>query len=179
VAAPENLADAWSSDRAAQNAAYGSLMAATDAPVDWAYEVWPEVVANLKHRDNHNRAIAAQLLARLAKSDPEARILADLDALVAVAHDERFVTVRHALRCLWEVGAAGDAQRAAILAALEQRFMDCAADRNTTLIRFDIVEGLRRLYDATGADDVRTLALDLVGREADLKYRRKYAGAWR
>ncbi len=154
-------------------------MSATETPVGWAYSVWPEVVANLGHRDNHNRAIAAQLLANLARSDPEQRILADLEAIVAVTHDERFVTARHALQSMWKIGLAGEPQRARFLEVMERRFMDAAADRNTTLIRFDIVESLRRLHDATGADDVRALALDLIGREEDQKYQKKYAATWR
>lgn len=179
TARPDDFADVWSSDRAAQNTAYKAAMAATETPVGWAYSVWAEVVANLGHRDNHNRAIAAQLLANLARSDPEQRILADIDALVVVTRDERFVTARHALQSMWKIGLAGDAQRARLLQAMERRFMDAAADKNTTLIRFDIVEGLRRLYDATAADDVRVLALDLIGREEDQKYRKKYAATWR
>lgn len=179
MAVPDGFADLWSSDRAAQNAAYGAMMDATGRRVDWAYDVWAEVVASLKHPDNHSRAIAAQLLANLAASDPERRILRDLDALVAVSHDERFVTARHALKALWKVGVAGEAPRVRLLALLEQRFTDAAAERNATLVRFDIVEGLRRLHDATGDEAVRTLALKLVGREADAKYRKKYAAAWR
>ena len=41
----------------------------TSQPVDWADDVWEEVVANLTHKDNHNRAIAAQVLCNLARSD--------------------------------------------------------------------------------------------------------------
>lgn len=29
-------------------------------PVDWAYEVWDCVVSDLRHKDNHVRAIAGQ-----------------------------------------------------------------------------------------------------------------------
>lgn len=179
MAAPDGFADLWSSDRAAQNAAYAAMMEATGRRVDWAYDVWADVVANLKHPDNHNRAIAAQLLANLAASDPERRILRDLDALVAVSRDERFVTARHALKALWRTGVSGEEQRVRLLALLDQRFTDAAAERNGTLVRFDIVESLRHLYDATGDDAVRTVALELVGREDDPKYRKKYAAAWR
>src|SRR5215204_4947326 len=69
-----------------------------DKTVDWAYEAWDEIVANLSHKDNHNTAIAAQILSNLAKSDPENRILKDFDKLLTVTKDERFVTARHGLQ---------------------------------------------------------------------------------
>jgi len=61
----ENL---WTDNRDKQNQAYYYILAATDKPVDWAYEVWDELLANLSHKDNHNRAIAAQVLSNLAKA---------------------------------------------------------------------------------------------------------------
>lgn len=63
------------------------MLTATDQRVGWTYEVWDELVASLRHTDNHQRAIAAQLLANLAKSAPENRILNDFDALFAVTED--------------------------------------------------------------------------------------------
>ena len=79
-----SLNNLWSSDRELQNQAFTAILKATDKPVDWAYDAWDEVVANLNHKDNHNRAIAAQVLCNLAKSDPKGRILKDFDALLAV-----------------------------------------------------------------------------------------------
>ena len=70
-----NLENLYSTERELQNQAFTDLMAATDMPVDWAYDVWDELIAALKHEDNHVRAIAAQVLCNLAKSDPEQRIM--------------------------------------------------------------------------------------------------------
>ncbi len=100
----------WSRDRNAQHQAFLYLLSATEQPVDWAYEVWDECLANLKHADNHNRAIAAQLLCNLAKSDPQQRMLKDFPTLLALTRDKRFVTARHALQALWKVAAAGEKQ---------------------------------------------------------------------
>ena len=54
-----------SEDGQLQNEAYATLMDKTEKPVDWAYEAWDELVEDLTHKDNHVRAIAAQLLANL------------------------------------------------------------------------------------------------------------------
>ncbi len=64
------LTDIHSTDRSLQNQAYQALMQATDSTVDWAYEAWEGLLHDLKHRDNHVRSIAGQLLSNLAKSDP-------------------------------------------------------------------------------------------------------------
>jgi hypothetical protein len=176
---PEVLADLWGADRQRQNAAYTSLMETTSVPVPWAHDAWDEVVANLGHTDNHNRSIAAQLLCNLAAHDRTGRILGDLDALLKVTRDERFVTARHSLQSLWKVGLGGDAQRRAVVAALDQRYREGAAEKNATLIRNDIIEGLRRLYDAVGDPEVETTARALIDLETDPKYRRKYARHWK
>jgi hypothetical protein len=173
------LKNLWSSDRALQNDAFFTILEVTNEPVGWAYEVWDELVANLTHKDNHNRAIAAQVLCNLAKSDPDHRILTDFDALLAVTRDKRFVTARHTMQALWKVGAAGKAQQALLVAGLDGRFQECATEKNCTLIRYDIIQSLRHLYDAVQDEAIKTKALALIESEEDLKYRQKYARLWR
>ena len=69
------------------NQRYASLqyiIKLTQQPVDWTCEVRYHLLALLRSKYNHERAIAAQLLSSLAKSDPERRMLKDLDRLMAV-----------------------------------------------------------------------------------------------
>jgi hypothetical protein len=175
----QNLANLYSQDRQLQNAAFTYVLGATDEPVDWAYAAWDSLLAGLSDKDNHVRAIAAQVLCNLAKSDPDKRILRDLPALFAVTRDERFVTARHTMQALWKVGVAGPEQRAALMAGLEVRFHECISERNCTLIRYDIEQSMRNVYEVTGDERVRTKALELIGTEQDPKYRKKYSGLWR
>ena len=174
-----SLDNLWSQDQALQNEAFLSILKLTDQPVDWAYEVWDELLANLSHKDNHNRAIAAQVLCNLAKSDPRERMLKDLPRLLAVTRDERFVTARHCMQALWKVGAAGKQQQAALLNGLTGRYHECATEKNCTLIRFDIIQSLRNVYDAVKDESIRTHAMQLIEAEPDMKYRKKYASLWR
>jgi hypothetical protein len=155
------------------------LLAATEQPVDWAYEAWDELIAGLKHKDNRVRAITSQILCRLAKSDPEGRMLKDFDALLAVTKDERFVTARHCLQALWQIGLAGEPQRERVVEGLAFRFEECIVEKNTTLIRFDILQDLRNLYDYVPDEAIREKALALIETETDLKYRKKYASVWK
>ncbi|HEV7976997.1 hypothetical protein [Amycolatopsis sp.] len=177
-ALPPAFDELWVSDRPRQNAAYTELMAATEGPVPWTPDAWDEVVANLTHADNHNRAIAAQILCNLAAHDPAERILGDLDALMKVTKDERFVTARHSLKSLWKIGLGTPAQRQAVVKALEHRYGESASEKNGTLVRSDIVESLRRLHDAVEDPEIETVARALIEDEPDLKYRRKYAKHW-
>ncbi len=159
--------------------AFFDIIKITDHPVDWAYEVWDEMVANLSHKDNHQRAIAAQVLCNLAKSDPENRILKDFPALLAVTRDNRFVTARHCLQAIWKVGAAGEKQKVLVVGGLEGRYEECITEKNYTLIRYDILQGLRKLYDEVNDNRIKEKALELVESEKDNKYRKKYAKLWR
>jgi hypothetical protein len=105
------LGNLRSENRELQNKAFLYLLEETARPVDWAYDVWDEMVETLRHKDNRRRAIAAQILCNLAKSDPKQRMLKDFDALLTVTKDERFVTARHCMQSLWKVGVAGKDQQ--------------------------------------------------------------------
>ena len=173
------LNNLWTDDRDRQNQAYYYILEATDKPVNWAYEVWDELLANLSHKDNHNRAIAAQILSNLTKSDPKNRILKDFDKLLAVTKDERFVTARHCMQSLWKVGVAGNKQKKIYMEGLERRFKECINEKNCTLIRYDILQSMRNVYDVVKDDEVKEKALELIETEGVLKYRKKYASLWK
>jgi hypothetical protein len=174
-----HLENLYSEDRELQNQAFTFILDATEKTVDWAYDAWDRLVDSLSHKDNHVRAIAAQVLCNLAKSDPEKRMLNDFDSLLAVTKDERFVTARHCLQALWKVGAAGKEQQAILVEGLERRFQECKTEKNCTLIRYDIIQGFRNLYNEVKDEGIREKALALIETEEDLKYRKKYASVWR
>jgi hypothetical protein len=167
-----------SKDKELQNKAYFYILNITEKPFDWAYDVWDEMVAGLRHEDNHVRAIAAQVLCNLAKSDPKERILKDFNALLDVTRDERFVTARHCLQSLWKVGVAGKKQQTMYMDGLERRFKECLTEKNCTLIRYDILQSMRNVYDTIKDEKIKKKALELTETEEDLKYRKKYASLW-
>jgi hypothetical protein len=158
---------------------YTEIMNAIDAPVDWAYVVWDDLLKLLQCKNGHRRSMAAQALCGLAKSDPEQRMLRDFDAVFAITRDEKFVTARHTLQSVWRVAVVGDAHRAMVVDRLAGRFADCAEEKNATLIRYDIIVNLFKVYQATHDEGVKQTALALIETEQDAKYRTKYAGVWR
>ena len=169
--------------REAQGAAFMRLCALTEVPPAWAPTVWGDLVALLDHRNNRTRAIAGQLLARIAPTMATETVIGDLPRLVAATRDPQFVTGRHILQALARLGAAPAAVRARLAVLLAERFVACADEKNATLIRFDIQTVLRALHDrATDeaeATQVRQAALDLVLHEPDPRYARKYLACWK
>lgn len=173
-----HLGNLRSEDRELQNKAYYYILEATEKPVDWADEVWDGLVKDLRHKDNHVRAIAAQVLANLAKSDTKNRMKKDFPALMEVTKDEKFVTARHTLQSIWKVGVEKKMQRT-VVDGLADRFNNCATEKNCTLIRYDIIQGLRNLYNELKDEAIKKKALELIETEEDVKYRRKYASVWK
>jgi len=171
--------DLESPDKEIQYGAYKSLLAVTEKEVDWAYEVWDEFLHDLKDRDNHKRSRAAQFLSNLAISDPEKRMLNDFSSLWKVTKDAKFVTARHSLQSIWRIGLAGDEQQDLLLNHFADRFRNCIEEKNHTLIRYDIIQGLRNLYDETKKNEIKQKALVLIAIEEDSKYQKKYATVWR
>ena len=159
--------------------AYDYLMKETEKPVDWAYEAWDELVDGLTHKDNHVRAIASQLLTHLAKSDPNGRIFKDFDKLLNVTKDERFVTARHCMQSLWNVGVVGKKHQALYMDGLARRFKECIKEKNCTLIRYDILVSMRNVYNEVKDETIKEKALALIETEKDLKYKKKYATVWK
>lgn len=77
----QRLIDAiQSGDAELKSQSFQALVTATAKPVEWAYEVWNQLLRLLKNKDNRCRAIAAQILCRLAVSDPKQRMIGDIAA---------------------------------------------------------------------------------------------------
>ena len=175
----KHLDNLRSEERELQNQAFFYILEATEKPVDWAYEAWDELAEGLNHKDNHVRAISAQILCNLAKSDPENRMEKNFPALMAVTRDKKFVTARHCLQSIWRVGTSTEKMKKLVVDALADRFQNCSGEKNCTLIRYDIIQGLRNLYDEVKDEQLKEKALELIEMEEDLKYRKKYAGVWK
>ncbi len=174
-----NLDTLKSPDGEARYQALNYVLEVTARPVDWAYDVWDEMLATLRHENNHQRAIAAQVLCNLAKSDPDGRMLKDFEALLTATKDEKFVTARHTLQAIWKVGLAGKKQQKLLINGLQRRFHECSTEKNYTLIRYDILHCFKQLYDQVQDETIRAKALEFIELEEDPKYRKKYASLWK
>jgi hypothetical protein len=66
-----------------------------------------------------------------------------------------------------------------LVSGLEGRYRECITERNCTLIRYDIIQSLRNVYESVKDEKVKAKALELIETEEDLKYRKKYATLWK
>lgn len=155
------------------------IMQLTKQKVNWVYEVWDDLLQLTKTGDNHQRTIAVQVLSNLAKSDTEGRMLKDFDKLMAVTKDEQFVTARHSLQCLWKIGIVNKELKEKLIAALSKRYKECIGEKNCTLIRYDIMVVLRKVFDIVRDEEVKSIAMALIPSEQAEKYRKKYSGVWK
>ena len=174
----QNFADLQSEDKNKQYEAYQKIRDSIKEPVDWAYDVWDDLVIDLASKDHHTRSRSAQFLAFLAISDPEQRILKDFPQLWEVTKDEKYVTARHSLQAVWRVGLAGTAQKDLLVEHLQDRFKNCEDEKNYTLIRFDIIQNLKNLHAELAEEQLKDIALQLIELETDEKYKKKYAKVW-
>lgn len=173
------FADRESPDRDVSYKALVELFRMTENPVSWAYDVWDRLLNDLTHRDGHKRAFSAQMLTRLAISDPDNRMLKDFPKVAAVMKDPKTVTARHTLQSLWRVSLAGPKHKAMVLKALENRFQECAGEKNGTLVRTDVIAALGQLATVTGDSTIEARANALMDSEPDEKYRKKQRAVWR
>ena len=137
------------------------------------------MLAWLKEVDKHQRTIADQVLDYLAKSDPKQRMLNDLDKLIDVTKDEKCVTARHSLQCLWKTGIVNEKLRAKLIKELSNRFKEGINEKNCTLIRYDIIVVFRKIFDIVKDEKIKDASILLIKTEQEEKYRKKYSGEWK
>lgn len=169
-----------SQDKTEQYEAFQALLKEMEKEVPWAYEVWEDLVAGLSDSDNHKRSRYAQFLSRLAaNSDPDNKILKDFFPLWKVTKDKKFVTARHSLQSIWRIGLAGEKQKNLVVNHFVDRFKNGTDEKNYTLIRSDILVGMRDLYDVTNDETIKKLAQELIDVVEDSKYQKKYKKIWK
>ncbi|KMJ57193.1 hypothetical protein AB685_17440 [Bacillus sp. LL01] len=166
-------------DKEERYEAYQYILNATEEKVDWTYEVWDQLLADLTHKDNHQRSRVAQYLANLAKSDPEMRMMKDFPKLWEVTKDVKFVTARHSLQSIWKVGLAGTPQKEMVMEYMSDRFKNGTEEKNYTLIRHDIIQNMKDLHDHFQDEAIKQTALDLIDTVDDQKYKKKYLAVWK
>ncbi|SDJ37199.1 hypothetical protein [Salimicrobium halophilum] len=162
-----------------QYEAYQTLLEEMETEVPWAYEVWDKLVDWLTDKDAHRRSRGAQFLSFLAISDPENRILRDFPKVWQVTKDEKFVTARHSLQAIWRVALGGEKQKNLVTGYLIERFYTAEEEKNGTLLREDILKGLRALYERDEDPYIEEQAKGLIDSVDDEKYAKKYMKIWK
>lgn len=151
-----------------------TILKITEEKVDWVYDVWNDLVSRLENENSYQRSIGIMVLCNLAKSDSENRIEVILDRILAHTRDEKFITSRQCILSVWKLAVTGSQTKAMVLAHLEKQFEDCKEDKHYNLIRLDIIQSMLLLYDNKKDDGILSRAKELVKKESEDKYRKKY-----
>ncbi|GEO11521.1 hypothetical protein [Segetibacter aerophilus] len=175
----QHFANLRSKDAHLRYASFEFIMTQTREKVNWAYEVWDDLLDLTRTGDNHQRTIGVQVLSNLAKSDPKQRMLKDFEQLLVVTKDDKFVTARHSLQSLWKIAIVSKDLETKVVESLTARYNECVNEKNGTLIRYDILEVFRKIYDRLSNDKLKARAVLLIEAEDDAKYRKKYMGLWK
>ncbi len=146
----------------------------TESKVDWAYEIWDLLLEKLEHENSYQRSIGIMLLCNLAKSDVENRLADSLDRLLVHTRDEKFITSRQCIQNVWKIAAANKSNREKVLKHLEKRFVECASEKHSNLLRQDIIQSTLALQKAEKDDALLIRVRALIAKEQEPKYRKQY-----
>jgi len=175
----ENFDNLASPDDAIRMSALQTILAITEDQVDWVYEVWDDLLERLSHPNSYQRTIAILVLCNLTRSDTQHRLNSSLDLLLAHTKDDKFVISRKCLQNIWKVAVASPQNRDRVIDHLEKRFKECATETHPNLLRQDILQSFRCLYDQERDEKLLITANSLIKEEREKKYRKVYAAILR
>jgi hypothetical protein len=150
------------------------LLKETESKVDWVYEVWDHLLEKLESENSYQRSIGILMLCNLAKSDTEDRLSSVLDRLLVHTEDEKFITSRQCIQNIWKVAATTEINRENVLKHLEQRFVECADEKHSNLLRQDIIQSMISLNTVERNPGLLTRIQTLTAKETEMKNRKKY-----
>jgi hypothetical protein len=151
-----------------------AILDITESKVDWIYEVWDDLFRKLDDENSYQRIVAIRVLCNLVKSDTENRIQGSLNRLLAHTRDEKFIASRICLQSIWKIAATKNQTREIIVNHLEKQFDECLQEKHYNLIRQDIILSMRQLYNHEKDDRILNRAEELIKKEKEEKYRKKY-----
>lgn len=126
-----------------QTQLYQALMQLTENKINDRDMLWGLAAEYAQHKNNHLRSIGGQLICRLVVANDEAETFFKYDSVLkAVTHDEKFVTSRHTIRSLWYVSLGSEAHFKWYIEYLKSRLIESFSEKNGTMVRMDIFEGM-------------------------------------
>jgi hypothetical protein len=150
------------------------VMLLTDNKVNWVYEVWDLLINKLNNENSFQRSIAIFVLCNLAKSDKENRMAKLLPKILAHTKDDKFITSRQCILNVWKIAATSKQMQEKVVKYLESRYKECLTEKHYNLLRQDIIQTIRFLYNSNNDKTLLTLCKKLIAQEIEDKYRKKY-----
>lgn len=170
----KHMANLASLDDKVRLDALQTMLKMTESRVDWIYEVWDHLVEKLEEENSYQRSIGIMMLCNLAKSDTEDRLKFILDRLLLHTKDEKFITSRQCIQNIWKAAATTKSNREKVVRHLERRFVECADEKHSNLLRQDMIQSMVLLSKHEKDAGLLLKAQALIAKEADVKNRKKY-----
>jgi hypothetical protein len=159
-----------STDDTTRYGAFKELMSTTEKEVPWIYDKWHLLVDKLSSENSYQRSIGVMLMANLAKSDMENRMVSILDRYLELFEDEKFITSRQCLQHVWKIAVSKRTCRDKIIKQLEYAYtQNNYLQRHPKLIKEDIISSLFQIYIHSDDESILSLIHNLIESESDDK----------
>jgi hypothetical protein len=164
------FADLECKDDKVRYPAFKELLSLSEEKVNWVYDKWFELTGKLKSDNSYQRSIGLMLLANLAKSDSENRIVAILDMYLEFFEDDKFITSRQCIQNVWKIAIENQNNKKRIVKELEKTYYDNKNHhKHSNLIKQDVIGSLNMIFKQTNDEEIRKKINELIDSELDDK----------
>jgi hypothetical protein len=153
--------------------AFQTLLELTESKVKWIYDKWYLLIEKLSSDNSYQRSIGLLLIANLAKSDDENRIIKILDKYLEHLEDEKFITSRQCIQNIWKIALCNKTLEERIIKSLEDNYYNNAhLKTHGNLIKQDIISSLGKIYYHIKRDSLLNKIKSLIDEENDIKLKK-------
>jgi hypothetical protein len=146
------------------------LIQITDQPVEWVYDKWYELENKLSSDNSYQRSIGLMLLANIAKSDTENRMVSILDKYLGCFCDEKFITSRQCIQTAWKIAISNASNGKKVIQELEKTYFEnIHLKTHGNLIKEDVVSCLCQIAKHSSDQAALLRAEELLNKEIDSK----------
>jgi len=164
------FSDLENKDGAVRYNALQKLLAITENKVSWVYDKWFVLLDKLSSDNSYQRSIGLILLANLAKSDNQNRIISVLDNILELIDDKKFITSRQCIQNIWKISVCNKTSRKQIVSALERTyFNNIHLKAHDNLIKEDVIFSLYQISKYIKDQSILVKANELIEKENDLR----------
>lgn len=162
-----------SKDNNTRYEAFKALLLLTEKKVDWIYDKWHLLADKLSSDNSFQRSIGFMLIANLSLSDDENRLSGVINNLLNCMNDEKFITSRQCIQCVWEIAVNKKALETIIVESLKNMFYNNVhLKTHGNLIKQDVISSLLRISEQN--NEVTGLISNLIEEENEDKLKKVF-----
>jgi len=162
-----------SKDDTIRYSSFQELMAMTEEKVNWLYDYWSDLVSKLQSENSYQRSIGLMLIANLSKSDSENYSSLVLDSFFNHFNDEKFITSRQCIQCVWKLAFNNDENKKRIIEELKNTFFNnIHLTTHSNLIKQDVISSLKNISKVTNDIELLVMINQIIECENDEKIKK-------